>query len=112
MPTLPLHTRMLMGFVVGVCLGLVANLMFAEAAWLEALVKYVADPVGQVFLRLLFMLVIPLLGWLLFNESVDRWTLIGAGIILAANAYIAHREAQLARRAATSGPVQAAKPGE
>ncbi|KFN42004.1 dicarboxylate/amino acid:cation symporter [Arenimonas metalli] len=60
MPTLPLHTRMLLGFVVGVCLGLVANLMFAEAAWLEALVKYVADPVGQVFLRLLFMLVIPL----------------------------------------------------
>ncbi|HEX4852555.1 dicarboxylate/amino acid:cation symporter [Arenimonas sp.] len=60
MPSLPLHTRMLIGFVVGVCLGLVANLLFAEAAWLEALVKYVADPVGQVFLRLLFMLVIPL----------------------------------------------------
>ena len=60
MPSLPLHTRMLIGFVVGVCLGLVANLMFAEAAWLEALVKYVADPVGQLFLRLLFMLVIPL----------------------------------------------------
>jgi DAACS family dicarboxylate/amino acid:cation (Na+ or H+) symporter len=60
MTSLPLHTRMLIGFVVGVCLGLVANLMFAEAAWLEALVKYVADPVGQLFLRLLFMLVIPL----------------------------------------------------
>ena len=52
------------------------------------------------------------LGYLLFDEQVDRWTAIGAGIIFAANAYIAHREAQLARRAATSGPVQAAKPGE
>jgi DAACS family dicarboxylate/amino acid:cation (Na+ or H+) symporter len=60
MSSLPLHTRMLIGFVVGVCLGLVANLMFADAPWLAALVTYVADPVGQVFLRLLFMLVIPL----------------------------------------------------
>jgi DAACS family dicarboxylate/amino acid:cation (Na+ or H+) symporter len=60
MTSLPLHTRMLIGFVVGVCLGLVANLMFADAPWLAALVTYVADPVGQVFLRLLFMLVIPL----------------------------------------------------
>ena len=60
MPSLSLHTRMLIGFIVGVCLGLLANLMFAEAEWLAALVKYVADPVGQLFLRLLFMLVIPL----------------------------------------------------
>lgn len=60
MPSLSLHTRMLIGFIVGVCLGLLANLMFAEAPWLAALVKYVADPVGQLFLRLLFMLVIPL----------------------------------------------------
>ena len=60
MPSLSLHTRMLIGFVVGVSLGLLANLLFADAAWLAALVKYVADPVGQVFLRLLFMLVIPL----------------------------------------------------
>lgn len=60
MPSLSLHTRMLIGFVVGVTLGLLANLMFADAPWLAALVKYVADPVGQLFLRLLFMLVIPL----------------------------------------------------
>ncbi len=51
-------------------------------------------------------------GWLLFGEDISRWTLIGAGIIFAANAYIAHREAQLARRAATTAPVEAAKPGE
>src|SRR5688572_2103533 len=52
------------------------------------------------------------LGYLLFEEKLDRWTVIGAGIIFAANAYIAHREAQLARRHATSAPVEAAKPGE
>ena len=43
-------------------------------------------------------------GWLLFREPVDRWTAIGAGIIFAANAYIAHREARLARRLASEAP--------
>ncbi|MCL1633977.1 DMT family transporter [Luteimonas sp. SX5] len=51
-------------------------------------------------------------GWLLFGEGISRWTAIGAAVIFTANAYIAHREAQLARRAATSAPVEAAKPGE
>lgn len=51
-------------------------------------------------------------GWLLFDQGISRWTAIGAGIIFAANAYIAHREAQLARRAATTAPVEAAKPAE
>ncbi len=52
------------------------------------------------------------LGWLLFDETLDRWTLLGAVIILAANAYIAHREAVLARRAATQAPCAAAKINE
>jgi drug/metabolite transporter (DMT)-like permease len=51
-------------------------------------------------------------GYLLFGESIDRWTVIGATVILAANAYIAHREARLARQHATTAPVEAAKPGE
>lgn len=51
-------------------------------------------------------------GWLLFGESLDRWTVVGAAIILGANAYIAHRESMLLRRHATTAPVEAAKPGE
>ena len=51
-------------------------------------------------------------GWLLFDETLDQWTVIGAAIILGANAYIAHREAVLARRAASEAPTAAAKPGE
>ena len=51
-------------------------------------------------------------GWALFGESLDRWTVMGAAIILSANAYIAHREATLLRRHATNAPVEAAKPGE
>lgn len=56
--------------------------------------------------------VVAIFGYLLFDENVDRWTAAGAAIIFAANAYIAHREAQLARRHATQAPVEAAKPGE
>lgn len=57
---IPLHTQMLIGFVAGATAGIVGNLAFGEAAWLHALVEYVAQPVGQIFLRLLFMLVVPL----------------------------------------------------
>ncbi len=51
-------------------------------------------------------------AWLLFGEALDRWTVIGALIILGSNAYIAHREAVLSRRAASEAPTAAAKPGE
>jgi drug/metabolite transporter (DMT)-like permease len=56
--------------------------------------------------------IVAIAGWLLFQEPLDRWTALGAGVIFIANAYIAHREAQLARRDATHAPVEAAKPGE
>lgn len=52
------------------------------------------------------------LGWWLFGERLDGWTALGAGIILGSTGYIAHREAMLARRAATHAPVEGAKPGE
>ena len=51
-------------------------------------------------------------GYLLFDEGISRWTVIGAAVIFAANAYIAHREVQLSRNAATTAPIGAAKPGE
>ena len=47
------------------------------------------------------VLVVSVYGYFLFNEVLDRWTMLGAGIIFASNVYIAHREAQLARRATT-----------
>lgn len=55
---------------------------------------------------------VALAAWLLFGEEPTRWTLLGAGIILVANAYIAHREVQLARRAATTAPAEGAKTAE
>ncbi|HVK53163.1 MAG TPA: DMT family transporter [Pseudoxanthomonas sp.] len=56
--------------------------------------------------------VVAIFGWWLFSEKLDAWTLLGAGIIFAANAYIAHREAVLSRKAASEAVSSAAKPGE
>lgn len=44
---------------------------------------------------------VALLAWWLFAEAVTLWTAVGAAIIFAANAYIAHREARLASRTVT-----------
>ncbi len=55
-----LHTLMLIGFIVGACAGGLAHTLANEAPWLEAVLTYVSDPIGQLFLRLLFMLVVPL----------------------------------------------------
>ena len=56
--------------------------------------------------------IVTLAGWLLFAEQVDGLTLLGAAIILSATFYIAHREALLARRAASQAPSEANPPGE
>ena len=58
------------------------------------------------------LVVVAVFGYLLFDERLDRWTVLGAAIIFIANVYIAHREAQLARRDASEAPIAAAKPGE
>jgi Na+/H+-dicarboxylate symporter len=57
---MPLHTKMAIGFLVGL-LGGIAAYTFADGQpWLEHLINWVTYPVGQIFLRLLFMLVVPL----------------------------------------------------
>ena len=58
------------------------------------------------------LVVVAVFGYLLFDERLDRWTVLGAAIIFIANVYIAHREAQLARRDASEAPTAAVKPGE
>ncbi len=59
-----LHWQILLGLVVGAALGIAANLLATGSvisaerlSWFSA---NVADPVGKVFLRLIFMVVIPL----------------------------------------------------
>jgi Na+/H+-dicarboxylate symporter len=56
-----LQWKMLIGFLAGLILGLIAYSTQRDAAWVEFVTTYVTTPIGQIFLRLLFMLVIPLL---------------------------------------------------
>ena len=66
---LPLHTKMLIGFAVGALAGGIAHsfgvITDAEGAkqiepWLQTILTWVTQPVGSIFLNLLFMLVLPL----------------------------------------------------
>ena len=52
---------MLLGVASGAISGMIAHYAFPDAAILDGVVTYVAHPLGQIFLRSLFMLVIPLI---------------------------------------------------
>ena len=59
---LGLQWQMLVGFVIGLVAGLIAHAVGGpDAAWVQVVTTYITGPIGQIFLRLLFMLVIPLL---------------------------------------------------
>jgi DAACS family dicarboxylate/amino acid:cation (Na+ or H+) symporter len=58
---LALHWRVLIGFALGAALGLAAHFWGQDATVTSIAIRYVAQPVGQIFLALLFMLVIPLM---------------------------------------------------
>jgi DAACS family dicarboxylate/amino acid:cation (Na+ or H+) symporter len=53
--------RMVFGMLVGLLLGLGAHLLAPGAPAVDWVAKNLAAPVGQIFLRLLFMLVVPLI---------------------------------------------------
>lgn len=56
-----LQLQIFLGFALGLGLGLLAYSFAGQSSWIDFLVEYVLNPIGQIFLRLLFMLVIPLL---------------------------------------------------
>ena len=58
---IPLQMQMLIGFLVGLVAGLIVYGNARDAAWVDTVTTYVTGPIGQIFLRLIFMLVIPLL---------------------------------------------------
>jgi DAACS family dicarboxylate/amino acid:cation (Na+ or H+) symporter len=56
-----LHTKILLGLLVGLAVGIATNLTVGvDNTTVQWINTYVARPVGQVFLRMLFMVVIPL----------------------------------------------------
>ena len=56
----PLHTRILIGMIAGALLGMAANALWGDSPALAQVIAWVTVPVGRIFLRLIFMVVIPL----------------------------------------------------
>lgn len=59
-PRWPLHVKIFLGMFTGAALGVAANLAFGDNRLLTATVANVTYPAGRIFLRLIFMVVIPL----------------------------------------------------
>jgi dicarboxylate/amino acid:cation (Na+ or H+) symporter, DAACS family len=57
---IPLHTKIMLGLFLGASAGVASNLLWSDAPRLLWFVDNVAQPVGQIFLRMLFMVVVPL----------------------------------------------------
>jgi DAACS family dicarboxylate/amino acid:cation (Na+ or H+) symporter len=58
-----LHTKILLALVLGIACGAAVNLLTPDRLdpeWVDGLIRYVMLPVGQVFLRLLSLTVVPL----------------------------------------------------
>lgn len=55
-----LHTKILLGLVIGAVAGVTSNALWGDAPALGWIVDNLAQPVGQIFLRMLFMVVVPL----------------------------------------------------
>ena len=71
----------------------------AHMCWTRALT--LADASLLTPISFLQVLIVGVFGYFLFDEAVDRLTVLGAAIIFGSNVYIAQREARLARRAVT-----------
>lgn len=57
---IPLHTKILIGLILGAAAGVLSNVFWSESPRLLWTVNNIAQPIGQIFLRMLFMVVVPL----------------------------------------------------
>lgn len=79
-----------------------------QYAWTHALKLADASSLAPFsYLQLVFVAV---LAWLLFGETPDRYTALGAAIVIGASLYIARREAVLARQRRLQPPSEKAEP--
>jgi len=76
---LPLHTRIFIGLAVGIVAGSVSRLFFGDSLQLQQFTTYAAEPFGRLFMRLIFMVVVPLMVPLLQSVGVPGE---GIGVIL------------------------------
>lgn len=59
--SVPAHYKILLGLLIGATGGTLCQLLFGEHSYLLAFTTYVSEPFGRLFLRLIFMIVVPLL---------------------------------------------------
>lgn len=57
---MPLHTKIMLGLAIGAIAGVTCNILWRDTPGLIWFTDNVAQTVGQIFLRLLFMIVVPL----------------------------------------------------
>lgn len=79
-----------------------------QYCWTHAL--RIADASTLAPFSYLQLLIVAVLAWLAFGEALDRYTVIGAAIVIGSSLYIARREAKLARQAHLDAPVVRAEP--
>ena len=53
------HYKLLIGLIAGIVLGTLGH-SYQGVVWVASINEYVMAPVGQIFLRLLFMVVVPM----------------------------------------------------
>ncbi len=80
----------------------------AHMCWTRAL--RLGDASMLTPISFLQIIVVAAAGWLLFDEALDRWTVLGAAIIFGSNVYIARREARIARQAVTDPEINPETP--
>jgi DAACS family dicarboxylate/amino acid:cation (Na+ or H+) symporter len=56
-----LHSKILIGLLAGIILGLLCNLLITDKEQIQWMVNNISNPLGQIFLRLIFMIVVPLI---------------------------------------------------
>lgn len=59
--SLPAHYKILLGLLIGATGGTLSQLLFGAHPYLLEFTTYVSEPFGRLFLRLIFMIVVPLL---------------------------------------------------
>jgi DAACS family dicarboxylate/amino acid:cation (Na+ or H+) symporter len=61
MKKFPLHTKIFIGLFVGLVLGVSANFFFSGNDSIKWFTGNIAQPAGQIFLRMVFMIIVPLI---------------------------------------------------
>jgi len=81
-------------------LGLVTGLLYTMVQWLVVLAFKHAGAATLAPISYSQLIWSALLGYLVFNNLPDRWTLIGAAVVIASGLYTVHRERLQAKRVA------------